>query len=198
MAKLLYQGHGSFRLKSSDGVVVFIDPFVGTGYDVPADIILITHQHDDHTQVKLITQKPGCTIISNFEALEGGKHNTFSILGLTIEAVEAGYNQGHSPKECVGFIVTVDSKKLYFAGDTSKTPQMAEFAARKLDYAFLPADGFYNMNLEGAAECAELIGARHNVPVHLKPGSLFDREMAEQFNAPNRLIIEAGEEIELN
>ena len=198
MAKLLYQGHGSFRLISRDGIVVYIDPFAGTGYDVPADIILITHQHEDHTQVQLITQKPGCTIISNFEALEGGKHNTFSVLGLTIEAVEAGYNQGHSPEDSVGFIISIDGKKLYFAGDTSKTPQMAGFAERKLDYAFLPGDGFYNMNLEEAAECAELIGARHNVPVHLKPGELFDREMAEQFNAPNRLIIEAGEEVEIS
>ena len=197
MPKLLYQGHGSFRLTSNDGVVVFIDPFAGTGYDLPADLILITHEHEDHNRIDLITQKPGCKIITEVEALAGGKHNSFSEKGIEIEAVEAGYNQGHSPKDCVGFIVTIDGKKLYFAGDTSKTPQMTEFAERKLDYAFLPADGFYNMNLEGAAECAELIGAKHNVPVHLKPGSLFDREMAEQFNAPNRLIIEAGEEIEL-
>ena len=197
MPKLLYQGHGSFRLTSNDGVVAFIDPFMGTGYDLPADIILVTHQHEDHNQINLITQKPGCTLITNVEALAGGKHNTFSVLGIEIEAVEAGYNQGHSPEDSVGFIITVGGLKLYFCGDTSRTPQMAEFAARKLDYAFLCADGIYNMNLEEAAECAELIGAKHNVPVHLKPGELFDREMAEQFKAPNRLIIEAGEEIEL-
>jgi len=74
---------------------------------------------------------------------------------------------------------------------------MSTFAARKLDYAFLCADGFYNMNLIEAAECAVLIGARHNVPVHLKPGELFDMEMAQQFNAPNRLIIEADKEVDL-
>ena len=198
MAKLLYQGHGSFRLTSSNGVVVFIDPFIGEGYNLPADIILVTHQHEDHNQIKLITPKPGCTLITNVEALTGGKHNIFSLHDMEIEAVEAGYNQGHSPDECVGFIITVDGLKLYFCGDTSKTPQMAEFAARNIDYAFLCADGFYNMNLEEAAECAQLIGARHNVPVHLKPGELFDRDMAEQFKGPNRLIIEAGKEVELN
>ena len=197
MPKLLYQGHGSFRLTSNDGAVVFIDPFMGTGYDAPADIILVTHQHEDHNQLGLITQKPDCTVISNVEALANGKHNTFSLNGMEIEAVEAGYNQGHSPEDCVGFIITVDGLKLYFCGDTSKTPQMATFPARELDYAFLCADGFYNMNLEEAAECSKLIGAKHNVPVHLKPGELFDREMAEQFNAPNRLIIEAGSEVEL-
>jgi len=197
MAKLLYQGHGSFRLTSNDGVVIFIDPFIGTGYDVPADIILVTHQHEDHNQIDLITQKPGCEIISNHEAIENGKHKTFNLHGIEIEAVEAGYNQGHTIENSVGFIIKIDGLKLYFCGDTSKTPQMSTFAARKLDYAFLCADGFYNMNLIEAAECAVLIGAKHNVPVHLKPGELFDMEMAQQFNAPNRLIIEAGKEVEL-
>ena len=197
MPKLLYQGHGSFRLTSNDGTVVFIDPFAGTGYDIPADLILITHEHEDHNRIDLITQKPGCKIITEVEALAGGKHNSFSEKGIEIEAVEAGYNQGHTPKDSVGYIIVVDGVKLYFAGDTSITPQMPEFAARKLDYAFLCADGIYNMNLEEAAKCAEIIGARHNVPVHLKPGELFDREMAESFKGPNRLIIEAGEEINL-
>ncbi|MCL2663721.1 MAG: MBL fold metallo-hydrolase [Oscillospiraceae bacterium] len=197
MAKIFYQGHGSFRLKSDSGIVIYIDPFTGEGYDVPADIVLITHQHQDHNELGLITQKPDCTVITEKEALEGGKHNSFNIKGVHIEAVEAGYNKGHTPEDSVGFIVTVDGKKLYFSGDTSKTPQMATFAPRQLDYAFLCADGIYNMNLTEAAECAILIAAKHNVPVHLKPGELFDREMAEQFEAPNRLIIEPGKEVDL-
>jgi len=197
MPKLFYQGHGSFRLTANDGTVVYIDPFIGDGYDLPADIILVTHQHPDHNQLGLITQKPGCVVISNFEALAGGKHNTFNLNGLIIEAVEAGYNQGHSPADSVGFIITADGLKLYFCGDTSTTPQMKTFAARKLDYVFLCADGHYNMGLDEAAECAKIIGAKNNVPVHLKPGELFDRGMAEKFDAPNRLIIEPGKDVEL-
>ena len=197
MAKLLYQGHGSFRLTGNDGSVMFIDPYVGKGYDLPADIILVSHQHGDHNQIGLITQKPGCTVITNDEALAGGKHNTFKIKGIGIEAVLAE-NKNHPADQCVGYIVTIDGFKLYFSCDTGKTLQMAGFAARKLDYAFLCGDGVYNMGLEEAAECAKLIGARHNVPVHIKPGELFDRSLAEQFNAPDRLIIEDGEEIELS
>ena len=193
-AKLYYQGHGSLRLTAADGRVIYIDPYAGDGYDKPADIILVTHQHDDHNQINLVTKKPDCRIITNMEALEGGKHNTFTIGSITIEAVEAS-NKNHDPKRCVGYLVTVDGIKIYFPGDTSKTKAMGSFSAKKIDYALFPCDGFYNMDLEEAAECAELIGARVNIPIHLKPGKLFDRERAEAFNAPNKLIVSAGEEI---
>ena len=51
MAELLYQGHGSLRLTTAAGTVVYIDPFMGDGYDVPADLVLVTHQHYDHRSI---------------------------------------------------------------------------------------------------------------------------------------------------
>ena len=194
--KLLYQGHGSYRVIAADGRVIYIDPYAGEGYDMNADIMLVSHQHGDHNKTSLVTQKPGCKVITNVEALADGKHNTFNVGGIVIEAVEAS-NKNHDPKQCVGFILTVDGIKIYIAADTSKTKSMEPFAARKLDYALLPIDGQYNMDAKEAAECARLIGARVNIPVHMKPGELFDRERAEAFDAPGRLIVAAGEEIEL-
>ena len=194
--KLLYQGHGSYRITAADGRGIYIDPYIGDGYDKSADILLVSHQHGDHNRTALVTQKPGCKVITNAEALAGGKHNTFDVGGIVIEAVEAR-NKNHNPAECVGFILTVDGIKIYIAADTSKTKAMASFAAKKLDYALLPIDGYYNMDAKEAAECAKLIGARVNIPVHMKPGELFDRERAEAFNAPGKRVVAAGEEIEL-
>ena len=91
----------------------------------------------------------------------------------------------------------MNGKTLYFAGDTSKTDQMAEFKDKNIEYAFLPIDGHFNMDIPEAVECAELIGAKHTVPIHMSPGELFDRERAEQFVTPSALIVEAGEVIEL-
>lgn len=197
MAKLFYQGHGSFRLIANDGRVIYVDPFAGEGYDLPADIILVSHQHGDHNQVQLCAKKPDCVVISNFEALdEKGNHKGFDVDGIKIQAVEA-YNENHDPKQCVGFIITIDGVKIYACGDTSKTEQMGTFADLGLDYAIFCGDGFYNMGLEEAAECAKIIKAKNNIIIHLKPGELFDRELAEQWDAPNKIIIAPNEEISL-
>ena len=39
--------------------------------------------------------------------------------------------------------------------------------------------------------------SRHSIPYHMAPGKLFDPARAEAFDAPNRLILPAGEEISL-
>jgi L-ascorbate metabolism protein UlaG (beta-lactamase superfamily) len=199
MPKLLFQGHGSLRLTTNDGRVIYVDPYAGkkTDYALPADVILVTHQHHDHNRIKRITQKPDCRIISNVEALSGGKHNSFDLGGLTVEAVVAS-NSKHDPRECVGYIVTLDGVKVYCAGDTSTTEQMKSFAEKQLDYALFPTDGMFNMGFEEAAECARLIGAKHNIPIHMNPLKLFDKKKAaEKWDVPNKLIVEPGQEIDL-
>ena len=195
MPNLLFQGHASFRLIADDGRVIYYDPFKGKGYDLPADIILVTHQHSDHNKIKRCAQKPECRVITNVEALEGGKHNSFDLDGILIQAVEAA-NKRHDPAECVGYLITLDGVKIYFSGDTAKTKQMENFAALGLDYALFPGDGLFNMSPEEAAECAELVGAKHNILMHLMPGSSY-RKKGEAWTAPNKLILEPSEQIEL-
>ena len=195
MPKLLYQGHGSYRLTADDGRIIYVDPYKGKGYDAPADIILVTHQHGDHNKVKRCAKKTDCRIITNEEALAGGKHNDFDVGGILIQAVEAA-NKNHDPKQCVGYIITLDGVKIYASGDTSKTKQMESFAAMNFDYALFPGDGLFNMGLAETAECARIIGAKHNIIIHLKPGESV-RKKAVKWDAPNKLIIEPGQEIEL-
>jgi L-ascorbate metabolism protein UlaG (beta-lactamase superfamily) len=197
MPKLLYQGHGSFRLTADDGRVIYVDPYAGEGYNKPADLILVTHQHHDHNKIELCAKKSGCRIISNAEALADGSYNSFDVGGIVIDSVKAE-NKNHSAKECVGFIITLDEVKIYASGDTSKTEQMKEFAALGLDYAILCGDGKYNMGPDESAECARIIGAKNNILIHISPSKLFDRVIADKWDAPNKLIIEPGEEIELH
>ena len=196
MASLLYQGHGSFRLTTDEGKVIYIDPYAGEGYDAEADAILVTHEHPDHNKIELVPQKEDCVIFRSVDAIGEDGYIEADIAGVHVEPVQA-YNQNHDVTKCVGYLVTVGDTLLYFAGDTSKTDQMAELADKNIDYAFLPTDGHFNMDMPEAVECAELIQAKHTVPVHMSPGSLFDPERAALFDTPSALIIAAGETIEL-
>ena len=63
MAKLLYQGHGSYRITADDGRVLYVDPYAGEGYDKPADIVLITHDNSIAVQAeRIIRLKDGCVV----------------------------------------------------------------------------------------------------------------------------------------
>ena len=200
--KLLYMGHASIRITTPEGKVIYIDPYAGQGYEPAADLILVTHGHYDHYDLdKVANRNPDCRIITWQEALSDGAYQTFDLDFASVEAVEAGNNQYHSLDECVGYIVTLaDGTSIYVTGDTSTTQQMSSLAEKEIDYAFFCCDGIYNMDLEEAAQCAKLVGAKHNIPYHMAAadsGALFDRSRAEQFDVPDLLIIEDGEEIEL-
>ena len=185
-AELLYQGQASMRIVTDEGKVIYIDPYVGEGYDLPADLILVTHTHYD----------PDCQIITWKESIQNGEHQVFDLGYVTVEAVEAGYNRWHDVSECVGYVLTFSNgKSIYVTGDTSTTEQMPDMAGMEIDYAFFCCDGVFNMGLEEAAEAAKLVGAKHNIPYHVTARNdvFFDRTMAEQFDVENRLILDIGE-----
>ena len=194
---ILYQGHGSLRIVTGEGKVIYVDPYAGEGYDLPADLILVTHGHQDHTAVKLIKKRnDDCQVITYKEALVKGEYKTFDLGYATVEAVQAGNNKNHNIKNCVGWLITLsDGMVIYTTGDTSTTDQMAELAKREIDYAFFVCDGVYNMDMEEAIGCAKLVNAKHSIPYHMAPGKLFDAKRAELFDVPDRLIVEAGQEI---
>lgn len=205
MAQMLYQGHGSYRFTLKDGAVVYVDPYAGEGYDLPADLILITHEHFDHTRTDLMEHAPGCEIIraANIHPAPG-KYLSVKSHGVQVTGVSA-CNKNHPIDECVGFILELDGVSFYASGDTNMTDEMrsGKLADLGLDYAVFCGDGVFNMDPAEASECAKAVGARHSIPVHLMPVSpnedpvLFSDEKAAAFKAPGKLVMHPGDTIEL-
>lgn len=206
MAKMLYQGHGSYRFTLDDGTVVYVDPSMGEGYNLAADLILVTHEHFDHNQVNKMPHALDCEIIraADLHPTTDAYLSTTSH-GVLITAVQA-CNKNHPIDKCVGFVIELDGISFYASGDTSMTDDMrsGKLAAMGVDYATFPGDGFFNMDIAEASECAKLVAARHSIPMHLVPmdnpndaSQLFSRKRAEAFTGPGRIIVEPGETIEL-
>lgn len=205
MARMLYQGHGSYRLIASDGMVIYVDPALGEGYDVPADLVIVTHEHPDHTlKLESLARAEGCIELHAGDFLADGGHKTLESHGAKMTSVLAN-NKFHDPAECMGVVLEFDGMRFYAAGDTSTTEDMrsGKLSSMNLDYAAFPADGFYNMDVPEASACAKLVGAKHSIPMHLVPvhdvneAILFDEEKAAAFEGPGKLVLRPGEEIEL-
>ena len=197
---LYYQGHASVRITTVENKVIYVDPFAGDGYDVAADLILVTHGHMDHNKMDLIANRAeNCQIITYEQAIQDGAYKSFDLGFVKIDPVEA-YNKNHKKENCVGYILTFSNGvQLYLTGDTSTTDQMPTLKARNIDYAFFCCDGTYNMNIDEAAKCAELVGAKHNTPYHMPHDkeNPFDRTFAESFAVQGLLVVASGETIAL-
>jgi len=205
MSKLLYQGHGSFRLETKSGKIIYVDPFIKKGCDKTADLILITHNHFDHTDISILKKSESCEIITYADALMGGEYKSFIKSEIKISAVQA-YNKNHKKEECVGFVIEFDDIKIYASGDTSKTEDMEKkLPSMNIDYALLCCDGVYNMDIYEASECARLINAKHTIPVHSAPvhseddakNPPFDEKNVNLLNCNGKIILKPGDEIEL-
>lgn len=203
-ARLTYLGHASVRMETAEGKVIYIDPYAGApgSYDLPADLILITHGHADHNGIgKIKNKNPDCRTITWKDAVQSGGYQRFDLDFAAVQAVQAGNNRYHDLKSGVGFVLEfADGKTVYFSGDTSTTAQMADMKAMELDYAFFCCDGVYNMDMDEAAACAEAVGAKHSIPYHMLPstdGRLFDEARAARFTAQGALVLAPGDTMEL-
>ena len=198
--KLKYMGQGTVRITTEDNKVIYVDPFAGDDYSASADLIMQTHDHFDHSALnKVANRNKDCQIITEKEALVNGEHKTFDLPFVKVVAVEAGYNRNHDVNKCVGYVLEFkNGVKVYLTGDTSKTKQMEQMSSMNIDYAFYCTDGKFNMGNAEAAECAKLVNAKHNIPYHNDTnddGVRFDRKLAEEWNAPNKMIVDVNEEI---
>lgn len=196
MAKLLYQGHASLRIVTEEGKVIYVDPYAGDGYDLPADLVLITHEHYDHNDIHLVPMKERTIVIRSKDAYSGGVYHSFSYFGVDVQSVPA-FNKNHDVNECVGFVLTLEGKRIYIAGDTDFTPEMEEIGKMGISYCFLPIDGVFNMGPEEATRCAEIIRPERLIPYHMHPGMLFDIKQDMKVSYQKSMLVRAGEEIVL-
>lgn len=165
--------------------VLYIDPAKVdfTGQPAPT-AILITHEHGDHfdpnnlskivgtapiVAPRSVADKIPAALKGQVTVMENGESGTVD--GLPITAV-AAYNtsadkqQFHPKGRDNGYVVTFGDKKIYVAGDTENSPEMA--ALTSIDIAFLPMNQPYTMTPVQAADAVKAFKPRTVYPYHYK------------------------------
>ena len=182
-------GHDSFRIDGD--LVIYMDPWKLPIESPEADLILVSHDHFDHCSTEDVELVRGddTLLAANPSSVPNLKlpvriMHPGEILehrGVTIEALPA-YNIGKTfhPKgaDHLGFILTIDGERVYFAGDTDIIPEMTGLTC---DVALLPVSGTYVMTAEEAAEAVGVIKTRVAIPMHYGAGVVGTVEDALKF-----------------
>lgn len=171
---LSWLGHASFQLSNS--VTVYIDPWKIDGEPHDGDLVLVSHSHDDHLSkfdIRAVMKENGRLVgakdvveeLGFGQALEPGGQ---IVIGQVMVTGVAAYNveKDFHPREndWLGFVVELEGKRIYYAGDTDAKADMEKLGA--IDLALMPVGGTFTFDAEEAAAAVNLFKPKQAVPYH--------------------------------
>lgn len=186
--KITYYGHACFLVEGSKHRVIF-DPFLKDNplakikpEDVKVDAILVSHGHSDHVGDAVDVNKNNkAVIVATFELASyleskgafchpmniGGAHTfPFGTVKLTIAQHSSTTEEGPAENPC-GFLLTMDNKVIYHAGDTGLFYDMKLIGElNEIDVALLPIGDNFTMGIPDALKAVEFLKPKIAIPMH--------------------------------
>ena len=194
--RIRWLGHASFQIKT-DEKVVYLDLYRSKKLrervpdDLePASVVLVTHSHNDHCFPEAINEvRNEDTIVVapkdcgekldySFESLKPGDESSYhdikvkAVHAYNVKRFRTPENPYHPKGYGVGYLVKLEGKTIYFAGDTDVIPEMNELGP--VDVALLPCGDTYTMDNEDAAEATRMIKPKVVIPMHTWDKSVDD------------------------
>lgn len=209
--KIIVRWHGQsfFELETGKGTRIVFDPHQMEEYprvQVKADLVLISHLHNDHTQLGAVENRDKAKVIYGLKA---GKREEWNLIDETFRDVHVStvgtYHdtaQGMERGKNAIFVVDVDGMRVVFLGDLGHrlTPAQVKQIG-PVDVLFIPVGGVYTLNGSDAKEVvAQLKPKKYIVPMHfgtrvfedvLPPDEFLEDQKNVKRFAGNRLEIES-------
>jgi L-ascorbate metabolism protein UlaG (beta-lactamase superfamily) len=205
MARLTWHGHSTFTLETDAGKRILFDPFLDDNpksdirvADVEAlDYILCSHGHFDHFADAIeLAQRTGATLVGTFELVTfaqskgvknghgmnvgGGHRFDFGYVKLT-PALHSGTiagDDGSHTSLAHGFLIDMDGKRVYHAGDTALIMDM-QLLRGQVDVALLPIGDNFTMGPADAVRAVEFIEPRVVIPMHYDTWEPIEQDAGE-------------------
>lgn len=225
--KLTYLGHSALLIEEGNFKGI-IDPYISgnplskTSVDSLVDIthIFVTHGHTDHigdaveiakaNNALIIANHEICAYLAKFKVrthsmhIGGRRKFDFGTVKMTNALHGSGISEGGSiicgGNPC-GFVIEIEGKKIYHAGDTGLTLDMKLLENEKIDVAFLPIGGNYTMDADDAAIAADFIKANYTVPIHYGTFGLIEADplyFKSRVNSSEVVVLGLNESINID
>jgi len=165
--RVKWLGHSCFLITSRDGLRVITDPYaVGGGINYSpiketADVISVSHGHDDHSNVSAVKGKPE---VVRIDGLRTAKGIQFKGVATNHDEVQGGQRGPNTI-----FCSTIDDIKLCHLGDLGHVlnrEQVSEIGA--VDILFVPVGGFFTIDAPAASQVCDQLGPKVIIPMHFK------------------------------
>ncbi|RPF55358.1 metal-dependent hydrolase [Aquisalibacillus elongatus] len=191
--KVSYHGHSVVQVQH-EGTKIIIDPFItGNGLcdlnadEVEADVILLTHGHNDHVGDTVDIAKRNDSLVvapnelADYLAGKGLKTHNMHIGGSyqfdfgKVKYTQAFHGSSFTEDDGTiiytgmpgGILLTIEGKTIYHVGDTGLFSDLKLIGdLNDIDLAFVPIGDNFTMGPEDAKLASEWIKADKVVPVH--------------------------------
>lgn len=165
--KVKWLGHACFLLVSEEGLRIITDPYIvdqNLSYSPIkeiADIVVVSHDHDDHNNVSAVQGKP--------EVLKGSGLKTAKGLQFRGVATYHDTTQGEQRGTNTVFCFSLDGIKLCHLGDLGHLLSQAQVdEVGTVDILFIPVGGFYTIDAAGASQVCDQLKPKVVIPMHFR------------------------------
>lgn len=224
--KITWLGQAGLMFET-EGMRIIVDPYLSNSVEaiqphfwrrvpvdesflkIEPDVIVLTHDHLDHTDPETLKHYLGedtaVTVLASENAWNnvrktfGGIKNNYVSFNSGTEWTEKGvifkavYAE-HSDNKAIGVIIEAEGKKYYVTGDTLYSKKIFADLPSDLDYVFLPVNGVgNNMNMADGKRFCEQLGVTA-IPLHC---GLFDELDLNDFGYENKIVPQFFKEINL-
>ncbi|MCH7697850.1 MAG: MBL fold metallo-hydrolase [Chloroflexi bacterium] len=186
--ELTWWGQAMFVLTTADGTRVLLDPYGEIGYRVPtaeelaADVVTVSHDHPDHSNVTLAGE---ATVLRGLTA-DGWASNDETFSDTRIFSIDAFHDdsEGSERGRNAMFVIETAGLRIAHLGDIGQAELTLEQldALGQIDVLLIPVGGVFTVDAAGATDIVGQIGPRIVVPMHYGTAVLaFDLDPVEAF-----------------
>ncbi|MFW9876936.1 MAG: MBL fold metallo-hydrolase [Candidatus Thorarchaeota archaeon] len=197
--------YGSACIRINIDIIIYFDPanLSEENMKKKADLILLTHSHDDHLSIKTLEKivKPTTIIVCPNDCeesliLENFDFNIFTakpsenlkLNRVKIEVIPAYSVSAHpSSAGWVGYIIELNGLRIYHSGDSGITPEMNDI--KNIDIAFFTVREPYMMSPKDVIKAVEVIKPKILIPIHWIEGEESDIEYIKEYTPKSTEVI---------